>query len=550
MERPPLPEHLANRVVDHEEALKIVVQSGRRLGSGFATSEPHRFYDTIWEHIQKQDIHDLCIRQALFMAPHKLCVGSALESRGLMHGPAKRRGHSLLSALAKRINGLTRKTEGLRRLIDHYRELQERRITFVCPFIGAATNLIIPDNALTRLLYPDFVGRNTTRMGITDMQSIHFPDAVDSLCFDMDGKPLVDTFVCVMTPPDERGMMSHGPACGANSEIVEKILQRCDIDLLLYLNPNYPFTEGYGDAPNTIHKDQFRELSQARRLYVVWDDSRIPAVPASGMNNASGVDIKIAHHVVNHIEMNRAYTYGRAIQVGIGGTGVLAVKELGRSSWRGRSYTEMLEPYTLDLFEAGKFDGSHFIERDGRRTQLDGKVVCTFTIGEEGSDFYKRLHRNPALVIAPASRVVIPEGFYHGLGINNCLAIDFHGHVNAAGRWHNHHSGIGGAAQICRGLARGGVSYLCLKSTHRDLEGIVRSSIMPFLPAGTPISLVGPDLVGGRDGARTFLVTEHGVARLSGQTQSQLIKGLINVAHPDFREELRRAAWDEFRVSA
>lgn len=545
----PIPNFMAECVMAEHEALRRIVQSGRTIASGFATSEPTSFYDLLWDYVQNEDITDLDIRQALFMAPHRLCVGDAMSSQGLFNGVADQTSASLIAGLARKANRITRKVEGLNRLAAHYAELKERRIRFTSPFIGAATNMIIPDNAMTRLAFPELAGRNTTRMGITDMQSVHFPEAVEPMGYP-EGKPEIDAFVCVMTPPDENGEMSHGPANGANGEILDRILEGCDVDVLLYVNHRYPFTRGYGDAPNTVHVDRFRPLASKGRLVVVEDETPVPALPKDSLSNPSKVELAIAEHVVNHIEMHLESTRGRAIQVGFGGTGVLAIRALKDASWRGRSYTEMLEPYTLDLFDAGKIDGSHFVELDGRRTQLDGKMVATFSIGEEGGDFYERLHDNPAVVMAPASRVVISEAFHYGLGINNCLALDFQGHVSSGGRYQNHHSGIGGGAQIWRGLARGGVGYLCLKSTHVGLDGERHSSIMPFLPQGTPISHVGPDLMGGREGARFYLVTEHGIARLSGNSQSRFIQSILSVAHPDFRDELRASAWELFRVRA
>ncbi|HOX42230.1 MAG TPA: acetyl-CoA hydrolase/transferase C-terminal domain-containing protein [Myxococcota bacterium] len=543
-----LPEFLAGCLVSHEEALTRLVRSGRRIASGFATSEPHTFYDGLWEHIQRRDLRELQFKQALFMAPHRLCIGHALEGRGLLGQAARREG--ALGRLAGRVHRVSRKLQGLGRLAEHYRELRARRITFTSPFIGATLNPIIPDHPLLRVVYPELAGRNSTRMGITDMQSIHFPDAVDSMGYDPDLTPLADLFVLVMTPPDERGELSHGLANGANGEILELILEHRSVDLLLYLNPAYPFTRGYGDAPNSVPAERFRPLAEAGRLTVVWDaDGKLPCAPSGSFANPSRSEVAIAEHVVNHIEAHAAFTHGRAIQVGIGRTGVQAIRLLRDSSWTGRMYTEMLEPFSLDLLEAGKIAGSHLLELDGRRTPLDGKVVCTFTMAEEGSGFYRRLDRNPAVVIAPASRVVISPAFYGGLGINNCLGVDFQGHVNAAGKDRNHHSGIGGQGQIVRGLSVGGVAYLCLKSTHRTPTGELRSSICPYQPVGTPISLVGADLMGGRQGGRVFLVTEHGVARLSGQSQSGFIRALVSVAHPRFQPWLRRRAWEEFRVT-
>ncbi len=544
------PKFFSERIFSNEDVLKQTVKSGTCVASGFATSEPLAFHHDLWDHIQAEDITDLEIKNALYMAPHKVCVGDALQSKGKFYDFAKKAStSSIIGNLARKANAITQKTEGLGKLVDHYRELKERRIVFTSPFISGATNIIIPANALTRSMYPEFVNRNTTRMGITHMQSIHFPDAVDSMGYSPEGEPMVDTFAAPCTPPDENGDMSHALANGANGEIVEKVIKDGRINLILYVNPKLPFTRGYNDAKNTFNINELEMLANNGKLFVVEDDGKIPALPANSLGNPLPAEEQIAQHVVNHIEMNGDYTNGRAIQVGFGGTGVLAIKGLKDSSWTGRSYTEMMEPFTMDLFEAGKISGSHFIEKDGTRTQLDGKMVCTFTICEEGDDFYQKINNNPNLIVAAASRVVIPEGFYYGLGINNCLAVDFHGHVSSGGRGKNHHSGVGGGAQIFRGLSKGGLGYLCMKATHKNFAGKLRSSIFPFLPEGTPISHIGPDLMGGRDGARFFLVTEYGVARLSGQNQHQFIKNIISVADPQFRDWLKYMARKEFGVN-
>ncbi len=551
MRQVPLPAHLEQRVVSHEQALQSIVIPGARIASGFATSEPHAFYDAVWEHIQRSDITDVTFVQALFMSPHKLLLGETMASRGLLPELAdKFSSFSLLSNLARRFNQTTRKLEGLQKLVAHYEELRARRIHFVAGFMGAVQNIVIPTNPLTSAMFPDYIERNTSRMGITDMHSVHFPDGVGALAYDAEGKRKVDAFVLVMTPPDEHGEMSHGPANGVNSEVLERGLADPEMRILLYVNPRYPFVRGYGDATNTLHADAFKDAARDGRLFVVHDDARIPALPPNSFENPDPREVTIADHVVNHIEQNLAWTAGRALQVGFGGTGVLAIRGLKQSSWRGRVYTEMLEPFTLGLFEAGKIDGSHFIERDGRRTPLDGKIVATFSVCEDGSDFYDKLDHNDAVIMAPASRVVVSEAFYGGLGINNCLSIDFHGQVNAGGRGRNHHSGIGGSAMIHRGLANGGVAYLCMKSTHTSFDGKLQSSILPYTPEGTPISLIGPDITGGRNSARFFLATEFGVVQLSGCSQSQLVKALISVADPRFRDWLKSEANRELRVVA
>lgn len=543
-----MPQFFRDCIRTPEDAMRRTVRSGTRILTGFATSEPVTFYTTVWDFIRKEKVRDVAFRNALVLTPYKLFLGSALKSKGLLPGVADGLSLSLLASWARAINAATRKVESLESLIRHYERLKRRNITFTSGFMSPVLNAVIPDTPMTRLMHPDYIGRNTSRLGLCDMQFLHFVDAADAMGFDPEGALRADTFVAVMTPPNAEGLMSHGPSAACNGEVLERILDRRDADVLLYVNPNYPFTRGLPDAPNTTHVDRFRDLAAAGRLHVVLDDGPVPAIPASRFDKPQGSELTIAEHVVNHMEANAERTHGRSLQVGFGGTGVLAVRKLKDSSWHGRCYTEMLEPFMLDLFESGKIAGSHIVERDGRRTMLDGKIVCTFALGTQGGDFYKRIDDNPAIVLAPSSRVVIPEGFFYGIGINNALAIDFNGHVNTSARDKNHYSGVGGGAAIVRGLARGGISYLCMKSTHTTPEGELRSSIFPFMPKGTPVCYTGPDMCGGREGARSYLVTEHGIAELSGKSQAELIRALISVADPRFRTFLKRAAWREYRV--
>ncbi len=544
-----LPRFLTERMVSNEEALKKTVVSGRRIQCGFATSEPYTFYASVWDHIKKEKLRDVDFKSGLILTPHHLFVGTALGRKGLMAGLADGLSFSVFAEWARAVNQATRKFESLAVLINHYKRLQKRNITFMSGFLSPALNGIVPDTPVARMLYPEYVQRNTARMGITDFQFAHFADAAEVMAYHADGRPKTDLFVLVMTLPDANGELSHGPCAAFNGEVLERVISQGDQDVLLYLNASYPFTRGYTDAPNTLHVDRLKPLAEAGRLTVVLDDGPIPSLPAGSFDKPLKTELAIAEQVVNHIEANLELTRGRAVQVGFGGTGVLAIRKLRESSWTGRAYTEMLEPFMLDLFESGKIAGSHIVERDGRRTMLDGKMVCTFALGSRGSDFYKRIDHNDAIILAPSSRVVVPEAFHYGMGINNCLAIDFHGHVNTSARDKNHYSGVGGGAAIIRGLSRGGVSYLCMKSTHTTPEGLLRSSIFPFMPRGTPVCYTGPDMMGGREGALSYLVTEHGVAQMSGRTQAEFIRAIISVAHPDFRDFLKRSAWREFRVS-
>ncbi|CAF0852996.1 unnamed protein product [Rotaria sordida] len=45
-----------------------------------------------------------------------------------------------------------------------------------------------------------------------------------------------------------------------------------------------------------------------------------------------------------------------------------------------------------------------------------------------------------------------------------------------------------------------------------------------------------------------YIVTEYGVANLFGKNYQQRAKALIDIAHPDHRETLERAAYKRFKT--
>ena len=65
------------------------------------------------------------------------------------------------------------------------------------------------------------------------------------------------------------------------------------------------------------------------------------------------------------------------------------------------------------------------------------------------------------------------------------------------------------------------------------------SRIVPGLKAGTAVTAARTDV--------DCVVTEFGVALLKGRSVDARARALIEIAHPDFRDELRDA-WRERRV--
>lgn len=73
-----------------------------------------------------------------------------------------------------------------------------------------------------------------------------------------------------------------------------------------------------------------------------------------------------------------------------------------------------------------------------------------------------------------------------------------------------------------------------MESTFTDHDGKKYSRINPLLTVGAVVTDTRPMV--------QYVVTEYGIVNLKGQTTWQRAERLINIAHPDFREEMIREA--------
>ena len=119
------------------------------------------------------------------------------------------------------------------------------------------------------------------------------------------------------------------------------------------------------------------------------------------------------------------------------------------------------------------------------------------------------------------------------VSINSALEVDLTGQVNAEASGSAYLGGTGGQVDFVRAGSRspGGGAIIALAATAK----------------GGTISRIVPTLSGPVTTARSevdVIVTEYGAAELKGQTLAERTRRLIAIAHPDFREELDRAAFD------
>ena len=80
---------------------------------------------------------------------------------------------------------------------------------------------------------------------------------------------------------------------------------------------------------------------------------------------------------------------------------------------------------------------------------------------------------------------------------------------------------------------KGGKSFICLPSTY-ERKGVRKSRIVLDLTPGNIVTTPRSDVM--------YVVTEYGMVNLKGRSVGERARALIDLAHPDFREELERAA--------
>lgn len=126
---------------------------------------------------------------------------------------------------------------------------------------------------------------------------------------------------------------------------------------------------------------------------------------------------------------------------------------------------------------------------------------------------------------------VIPQEII--VAINATFMNDLIGQPCSEAQGLKFYRGTGGTFAYLYGTTRAkiGRSFLCLRSTYVEHDGITHSNIITWLPEGSIVTTPKNFVM--------YLVTEHGIADVFLRTLKDRIKALIEIAHPDFREELK-----------
>jgi butyryl-CoA:acetate CoA-transferase len=317
-----------------------------------------------------------------------------------------------------------------------------------------------------------------------------------------------DIAFLVTGPMDEFGFFNFGPNCSHLAAVCERAKK-----IVIEINENMPCC--LGGFENTIH------ISKVDHI-VEGENEPVPEMPGAP---AGEVDQKVAELIVPEIPD------GACLQLGIGGmpnaVGALIatsdLKDLG-------IHTEMYVDAFVDMSLAGKITGAHKNFDQGRQT---------FAFAAGTKKMYDFIHNNPEIMAAPVNYVNDVRNISrldNFISINNAVDIDLFGQVNAESAGTKHISGAGGQLDFVMGayLSKGGKSFICCSSTFKTKDGQLKSRIRPTLAEGSIVTDTRANT--------HWVVTEYGKANLKGLTTWQRAEALINLAHPDFRDELIREA--------
>ncbi len=321
------------------------------------------------------------------------------------------------------------------------------------------------------------------------------------------GEQPVDTALIQVSPPDQHGNCSLGISVEATNAALEKAGR-----IIAHINPNMPRTHGDG-------------VISYRRFDTIYEEAApINCHPAAVQNE---VYQAIGQNVAALVQDRDC------IQTGIGAIpdAVLAClsdrKDLG-------VHTEMFSDGLLPLVEKGVITGAY-------KKNHPGKIVTSFVIGSQ--KLYDFVDDNPVVRFLDTEYVNDMRSIHRNpqaMSINSALQVDLTGQVSADSMGTRIYSGFGGQIDFVRGasLSEGGRGVIALPST----------------TAGGSLSRITATLTEGAGVVTTrahvhYIATEYGIVGLRGRTLRERTRDLIEIAHPDFREQLNREAYEKLHLN-
>jgi acyl-CoA hydrolase len=306
-----------------------------------------------------------------------------------------------------------------------------------------------------------------------------------------------------VSPPDKNGFVSLGTSVDATLAAVQTAKL-----VIAQVNRYMPRT--FGDA--TVHCSEID--------FLVEKDEPLHEVHSEALTEQ---EERIGQYIAELVPD------GATLQMGIGSIPNAVLQNLKNHQHLG-VHTEMFSDGLLPLLESGVVDNS-------KKRLLQGRTVATFLMGTQ--KLYDFVNDNPSIQMKTVDYVNNMRNISKNpnvIGINSAIEIDLTGQVCADSIGTQIYSGVGGQIDFIRGasMSEGGKPIIAMAS--RTLKGI--SKIVPTLKVGAGVVSTRANM--------HYVVTEYGVAYLYGKSLKQRAKALIEIAHPDDREALEKAAFERW----
>lgn len=308
-----------------------------------------------------------------------------------------------------------------------------------------------------------------------------------------------------VSPPDKHGYCSLGVSVDASRAAVMNAGT-----VIAQINPNMPRTHGDG----IIHMSKID-------IAVEVDDP----LPETSPPELSEAELSIGKHCASLIGD------GATMQMGIGSIPDAVLASLTNHKDLG-VHTEMFSDGLIDLLENGVVNNS-------KKRIHPNRTVASFLFGSRR--LYDFVDDNPNVAMLDCAYVndtAVIRRNPNVVAINSAIEVDLTGQVCADSIGTRQYSGVGGQMDFIRGasLSPGGKPIIALPAaTSRGT-----SRIVPFLKEGAGVVTTRAHV--------HYVVTEYGVADLYGKALRDRAKALIEIAHPDARDELEKAAYERFKV--
>jgi acyl-CoA hydrolase len=332
--------------------------------------------------------------------------------------------------------------------------------------------------------------RTLSKAGLLEVIPCNYSDLPD--LFASGALPHEVGFVQV-SPPDADGLCS----LGVGVDYVADAIEHTPI-LIAEINQRMPATVGSVRIPLSrfaavIHTD--RPLLEA------------PAAEPTAVDRAIGV---LVAGLIGD---------GDTLQLGVGALPSAVLDNLRGHAALG-IHSGMVSDGVADLIDSGVITGE--------RKEIDtGIVVTGAAIGS--SALYDSLGRLP-IQFRPASYTHSPATLSQLrslVAINSAIEVDLTGQVNAEVRRGTYIGAVGGQSDFSRAASLTGRRSIIALRSRSGSHSTIASSVKTVTTSRTDVDVV---------------VTEYGIAELTGVGFAERARRLIAIAAPEFREELERAA--------